>query len=61
MILIQLEVRLLISISLPGAVVWLVSMPLGIQAAPRLNPTSGTFFCKDLVLIIFLWPFILIH
>ena len=30
------------SLIIPGAVAWLVEMPLGMQAVPRLIPESGT-------------------
>ena len=43
----------------PGLVSWSVVRPFGMQADPRLAPTSGTFFHEDLVMKIFLWPFFL--
>ena len=40
-----------------GAVARSEACLLGMQAAPSSIPTSGTFFCWDLVMKIFLWPF----
>ena len=42
-----------------GAIGQVVAMLLGMQAVPRLIPTSGTFFRKNLVTKIFLWPLFL--
>ena len=42
-----------------GVVAWSVVRPHGMQEAPRSNPTSGTFFLEDLVMKIFLQPFLL--
>ena len=40
----------------PGAVARSGACPLGMQAAPRSIPTSGTFFRGDLVMKKFLLP-----
>ena len=44
---------------LPCPVAWLVAVSLGMQATPRLTPTSGTFFHENLVLKMLLRPFFL--
>ena len=41
----------------PGAVARSEASSLGMQAAPSSIPTSGTFFCGDLVMKTFLRPF----
>ena len=40
-----------------GTVAQLEACSLGMQAAPSSIPMSGTFFCGDLVMKTFLWPF----
>ena len=43
----------------PGAIARSVAMSLGNQEAPRSILASGTSFCEDLVMEIFLRPFFL--
>ena len=45
----------------PGTVARSEASSLCMQAAPSSIPTSGTFFCGDLVMKIFLRPFSLFH
>ena len=42
---------------IPGAVAQSEASLLGMQAALSSIPMSGTFFCGDLVMKTFLWPF----
>ena len=44
---------------MPGAIDWSIAMSLGNQEAPRSILVSGTSFSEDLVMKIFLRPFIL--
>ena len=43
----------------PGTIAWSVAMLLGNQEAPRSILASGTSFCEDLVMKLFLQPFFL--
>ena len=56
---VTLETLDLLSIVFFTRVAWLVVMLLGMQVVLRLIPASGTFFCEDLAMKIFLLPYFL--